>query len=77
MSKTRPVSTSKTLQLYVWTEFCPDYYYGLAFAIAESEEEAKQMVVDEMGWGLEGISWGTLSVHNVNEKTAGAISGGG
>jgi len=35
------------LKLYVWEGFQPDYSDGLAFAIAESEAEAKEMIMQK------------------------------
>jgi hypothetical protein len=62
------------LKLYVWTEFDPDYYPGLAFAIAENEVEARELVVgnlrDKPG------EWGILEVHPINQKIAYSVFGG-
>jgi len=49
-----------TLSLYVWTQFCPDYTDGLAFAIAETEEHARQLVTDQLTW--EPSDWGKVQV---------------
>lgn len=37
------------LKLFVWPEFSPDYTDGLAFAIAETEKDAKDMIADQNG----------------------------
>ena len=64
------------MKLFVWDNFCPDYTSGLAFAIAESLEEAKDLVVKEYGW--EPYKWGILTVYdNLNQHIARAVSGGG
>ena len=62
------------LKLYVWTEFCPDWRGGLAFAIANSEAEAKAMVIDE--YGMEPYCWGNLMVYTTTKHIAFAVSGG-
>lgn len=43
------------LKLYVWAEFEPNYTDGLAFAIAETEDEARSLVIGEMAHNL--IDW--------------------
>lgn len=62
------------MKLYVWTDFCPDYTSGLAFAIADSVEEAQKMIVDQRGFDV--YEWGTLTVHDLNVKIAACVSGG-
>ena len=67
-------------RLYVWTGFCPDYSDGLAFAIADSLEEAKEHVkktrLVNRPWddGLD--SWGELHVHGLREKVCYFVDGG-
>lgn len=68
---------SRKYQLYVWNEFNPDYTDGLAFAIARSEEEAKGMIAEEMGFTPRERAWGALSIHPLNKPVAFAVSGGG
>jgi len=42
----RPTSQPSTqLRLYVWHEFACDYTCGIAFAIAQNEEEAKDVIL--------------------------------
>jgi hypothetical protein len=46
------------LNLFVWTEICPDYTEGVAIAIAETEAQAKEIVnqakkAGERDWILE------------------------
>lgn len=64
------------LKLFVWTEFEPDYTDGLAFAIAETEEEAKELVIKEK-YGSVPRKWGNLEILSLNEKTARSVEGGG
>ena len=64
------------MQLFVWDNFCPDYTSGLAFAIAETVEEARDLIVKE--YGDEPFDWGTLTIYdNLNQHIARAVSGGG
>jgi hypothetical protein len=69
------------LKLYVWDEFYPDYYDGLAFAIAESEEEAIKLVEATINppylqrYNRE--EWGAVKVFNSDEKIAFSRNGGG
>lgn len=63
------------MKLFVWTGFCPDYTGGLAFAIAETHEQARQLVI--VAKGYEPDDWGKLSVHPVDSPIAFAIAGGG
>jgi hypothetical protein len=38
------------LKLYVWTDVLCDYTCGVAFALASSVEEARQLVTDSLGY---------------------------
>lgn len=67
----------KELKLYVWTGFNPDYTDGLAFAIAETEIEARRLV--EKSLDMDGYSvwnWGKLEVLEISE-CARYVNGGG
>ena len=64
----------KTLKLYVWDDFNPDWTSGLAFAIATSEKEAKELILKER---YDPTDWGTLTVHSLSKKIARSVSGGG
>lgn len=50
------------LKLYVWTHFdwCDD---GIAFAIAETEKEARELILEERGYTV--TSWGDLTVRSI------------
>ncbi len=70
------------LKLFIWTDFCPDYTGGLAFAIAENEIEAKKLIIKELekygGFIQEESSgWGTLEMKPLTRKVARCVEGGG
>lgn len=67
--------TRKEMRLFVWTGFCPDWTDGLAFAIAETCEQAMAMITDKLGYGI--VTWGTLEVHSMSVPVAYAVHGGG
>ena len=55
-----------SLRLYIWARFCyGDEDYGLAFAIANTEEEAKKLVTVD---GKNGVwEWGDLEVKEISK----------
>jgi len=75
------------LKLFIWIDFYPKRTDGLAFAIAENEEEAKEMVIKatridsvryvDPDYGKPEIEWGTLEVKSLTsgEKFAYGIIG--
>lgn len=65
----------KTLKLYVWTGFSPDYTSGLAVAIASSETDARRQIIKCHGYNPD--DWGELSVRPLNKRCAFSVSGGG
>jgi hypothetical protein len=69
------MTKKKQLKLYVWTGFCPDYTDGLAIAIAETDEQARELVI--AGKGYNPYDWGTLHVYDLKKPVAFAVSGGG
>lgn len=76
------------LKLYVWEGFYPSYSGGLAIAVAESEEEARAMIIKNMhieeeegpDWteelGFNKMDWGKLTVTAVTEKVTYGVFGG-
>ena len=66
---------SADLKLYVWTGFNPDAVGGLAIAIAETVDEAKELVKAAHQpccvW-----DWGTLTIHDI-DKCAHCVAGDG
>lgn len=65
----------KKLRLYIWTGYCPDYTAGLAFAIASSEDEARELVSEK--YGGEPYEWGDLEVRRLDHRVAREVCGGG
>ena len=66
---------AQKLKLFVFTEFDPGYTDGLAFAIAESETEARELIMARRRY--EPDNWGILKIHSLTEKVSYSISGGG
>lgn len=67
------------LKLFVWREFAPDYTTGLAFAIAENEKEAYDMVAAK--YLAQNQPWipadfGPVEVYEIG-KIAFSVTGGG
>ena len=60
-------------KLFIWTEFCPDYTDGLAFAIAADETKAKELIQQQIGYPVH--DWGTLEVRTLRQ-VARCVSGG-
>lgn len=52
------------MRVFVWEEFSPDYYDGLAVAIAETEEQAKELVISSHGSNP--LQWGPVQVFEVS-----------
>jgi len=76
----------KLLKLFVWDNFCPDYSPGVAFAIAESEQQAKEMitryfdsVTRSVEWPdpikSEELNWGQVKTYKLTDKVAFAMEG--
>lgn len=55
---------AKKLKLYVWEEYAPDWSDGLAFAIAESEEKAIELLT-----AIDGFlgDCGPVAVYDISE----------
>ena len=69
---------SGIMKLYLWKEFQFQYTSGLAFAIAESEDEAIKLVKAEFikTEYSEPWNWGPLTVHDVDSPIAACCNGG-
>jgi hypothetical protein len=63
------------MRLFVWEGFCPDYTDGLAFAVAETVEQAQELVTKAKGY--DPFEWGTLKELDLSSPIAFAVSGGG
>ena len=56
-------------KLYVWDEYCPvGFDNGIAFAIADSEDEARVAVSN--GAGISPWEWGSVKVYPVTDTVA-------
>jgi hypothetical protein len=66
--------SERKLMLYVWPKFLPDYTDGLAFAVAESEEQARELVA--LVKGYEPNEWGPCIVYSLSQCVVYAVSGG-
>jgi hypothetical protein len=66
------------LKLYVWEDFCTDWTPGLAFAIANSEEEAIQIVREKLKYSSEQETfWRPPDIYNLDSSIGFAVMGGG
>lgn len=61
------------LKLFVWRQFAPDYYDGLAFAIAHDEPEARRIIVDKLPY--DPSDWGPCDVHEITIPIGAACVG--
>ena len=71
---------SNKLKLFVWTGFHPDYSGGLAFAIAETEAQARLIIKKKFrseNCNLKPRAWGTLQVIPLDAPVSFYVSGGG
>lgn len=48
--------TRAPLKLYVWNQVFRDYTTGIAVALAHDAEEARQMIVEQMGYAHEDLA---------------------
>ena len=63
--------------IFIWLEFAPDYSNGLAFAIASNEQQAREYVIEKLGYNPD--DWGPCESYCLAEvsEIAGAIAGSG
>ncbi len=69
----------KKLKLYVWDGVLTDWTSGVAYALARSPEEAKELLI---GCGIQEGHWDELKLDGQNygeydSPTAGFVFGGG
>ncbi len=62
------------MRLFIWTNFCPDYSGGLAFAIAKDEADARKQIEKMRGYPV--YDWGDLEVKRLDRRVARCVSGG-
>lgn len=53
-------------KLYIWKDFCSDWYEGLAVAVAKNIVSAKKVVRKKYG-DREPYAWGYLEVYNLDK----------
>lgn len=70
------IAVISDLRLYAWTEYAPDYTHGLAVAIASSGEEAREMIMERGNNDSRGLEYNPV-IHNLSEKVAYTVRGGG
>jgi hypothetical protein len=66
----------RLLRLYVWYEFDPDWSFGMAFAIAESEAAARNLIEAKLHYGDYVKDWGKVTVYPLTRRVAGLVGGG-
>lgn len=68
----------KKMKLFVWAEFYPGWYDGLAFAIAKTEAEARELVAKDHRVGEHCCisDWGPVQVFPLSEARAFSVCGG-
>lgn len=66
------------MKLYVWTEFEPEYTPGLAFAIADNVDEARELVKRKFReqFKFDANNFGSVEEFELTEKIAFARCGG-
>ena len=69
------MSKKPELFLFVWTEFCTDFTDGLAFAIAETVEQAQKLIERHRGYCV--TDWGRVQQFPVTGPIAFHVDGGG
>lgn len=73
--KTKPV-----MQLYVWTDVFRDWTGGLAFAVAESADKAREQIAQKMGYARDSRAMLDLAVEpqifNCKSPVAFGVVGG-
>lgn len=67
------------LKLFVWHEVFYDYTPGMAFALAETEEEARKLIIDQMNISESSADDLTKEpeVYEVTDRVGFGIWGGG
>jgi len=65
------------LKLFVWEDVLQDWTYGIAFAMAYTEEEARRLVREKLGHDINGPDEFDKTPNVYYEPTAGYCYGGG
>ena len=61
------------LKLFVWQEFAPDWFGGLAIAIAKNEKQAKVLIIEDYGYAPD--DWGKLKILSLENTCAYCVGG--
>lgn len=64
-------------RLYVWEDFAKDYTGGLAFAIAEDSEHARDLIAEKMGEHVREYLGMKPLILELDVPAAFAVAGGG
>ncbi len=64
------------LFIFVWDQFCPNYTDGLAFAIAETVDQAQKLVSQSCYYGVEEDDWGRVKKFPLTKPIAFWVEGG-
>ena len=66
------------MKLYVWDDVLCDYTSGIMFAIAESEEDAKKIIMKNYDFvSLSDFNPNLLTIYDVTTEACRAVHGGG
>lgn len=62
------------MKLFVWDQFTPDYWDGLAFAVTETIQQAQDTVATHLGYYP--VKWGPAQELDLLNPIAFAVPGG-
>jgi hypothetical protein len=71
------IEERSVLKLFVWPHYAPNYDEGLAFAIAYSAEQARELIARANGGCRNSSLAASPRVHSLNELVAYQVCGGG
>lgn len=67
----------KKLKLFVWNDVLSDWTPGIAFALAESEQEAREMLLKDKGCLASDASFNGVKPKVYEDKMCETLWGGG
>ena len=65
----------KNLKIFVWPNYAPDYTIGLAFAVAVSSDDARELIAEQAGYLSESLAH-RPEVYDLSAQIAFQCSGG-